>query len=70
MLKAKRFELSRLLATPIQMESVMSLKYPTNPIAVSMQAEKEQSSAIKLVQKVVEETKEFKRQRNKKRKLE
>ncbi|XP_053686117.1 ATP-dependent RNA helicase DDX24-like [Sabethes cyaneus] len=64
-MKARRLELSRLLATPIIMDRV-EMKFPTSD-SVDLPAEKEQS-AIKLVRQVVQENIEFKKQRNKKRK--
>nr|XP_029713609.1 ATP-dependent RNA helicase DDX24 [Aedes albopictus] len=67
-MKARRFELSRLLATPIVMDRV-ELKFPTSAVSVNLPAEKERS-AINLVKQVVEENIQLKKQRNKKKKLE
>ncbi|XP_065085964.1 ATP-dependent RNA helicase DDX24 [Ochlerotatus camptorhynchus] len=65
-MKARRLELSRLLASPIVMDRT-ELKYPTSAAAVNFSSEKKQS-AIKLVQQVVQENIQFKKQRNKKQK--
>ncbi|XP_062559498.1 ATP-dependent RNA helicase DDX24-like [Armigeres subalbatus] len=67
-MKARRFELSRLLANPIVMDRI-ELKFPTSTVSVNLPAEKEHS-AINLVKRVVEENIHFKKQRNKKKKFE
>ncbi|XP_055599928.1 ATP-dependent RNA helicase DDX24 isoform X2 [Uranotaenia lowii] len=64
-MKARRLELSQLLAKPIVMDRV-ELKFPSSAVAVSLPAEKEQS-AIKLVRQVAEENAQLKKQRNKKK---
>ncbi|XP_055535210.1 ATP-dependent RNA helicase ddx24 [Wyeomyia smithii] len=65
-MKARRLELSRLLATPIVMDRV-EMKFPAST-TIDLPVEKEQS-AITLVRKVVQENIKFKKQRNKKRKF-
>ncbi|XP_058833519.1 ATP-dependent RNA helicase DDX24 [Topomyia yanbarensis] len=65
-MKARRLELSRLLATPIIMDRVM-MKFPTSSMTDSFPSQKEQS-AINLVRQVAEENIQLKKQRNKKRK--
>ncbi|EAT39471.1 AAEL008728-PA [Aedes aegypti] len=67
-MKARRFELSRMLATPIVMDRI-EMKFPTSSVSVELPSEKERS-AIKLVKQVVEENIQLKKQRNKKKKLE
>ncbi|XP_058462389.1 ATP-dependent RNA helicase DDX24 isoform X2 [Malaya genurostris] len=66
LMKARRYELSKLLATPIVMDRVQ-LKFPTSSGPNNFPSQKEKS-AINLVQQVVEENIQFKKQRNKKRK--
>lgn len=64
-MKARRLELSRLLATPIVLDRV-ELKFPTSEAAIRLPSEKE-DSAISLVKQMVEKNKQLKLQRNKKR---
>ncbi|XP_055624012.1 ATP-dependent RNA helicase DDX24 [Toxorhynchites rutilus septentrionalis] len=64
-MKARRLQLSKLLATPLMADRV-ELKFPTSAVAISVPAEKE-NSAIKLVQQVAEQNVQFKKERNKKK---
>lgn len=61
-MKARRLELSKLLATPIVMDRV-EMKFPTS----NWVAPEKEKSAIKLVQQVVQENIKLKKQRNKRK---
>ncbi|XP_058067070.1 ATP-dependent RNA helicase DDX24 [Anopheles bellator] len=64
--KAKRMELSHLLAMPLAVDRT-EMRYPTTTAGMRLAAEGEQS-AISLVQQAVQQRKEEKKQRNNKRK--